>query len=74
MPRNESNLAKLNYGQPKPSLFLRFPVRFIFKKKWGGGAKNYKMFSPFQAMLTNFDFYHYHFFKYPIFVWVLPKI
>ena len=25
---NKVNLAKLNYGQPKPNSFLRFPVRF----------------------------------------------
>ena len=32
------NLAKLNYGQPKPSSFLRFPVRFpVFNSQDSSG-------------------------------------
>ena len=31
------NLAKLNCGQPKPSSFLIFPVRFTLNFFGGGG-------------------------------------
>ena len=58
-PEMNINLAKLNCGQPKPSSFLRFPVRFPLN---GWGLKTQQnhfrpIFSPIQAILNIFDFF-----------------
>ena len=54
--KRDKNLAKLNYGQPKPSSFLRFPARFPYKfVGWWWVLKLKPIFSPFQAILNNFD-------------------
>ena len=46
------NLAKLNYGQPKPSSFLKFPVRLPLA--FFGGMAGAKTQTNFSAILVIF--------------------